>query len=261
MLHESLKSSRRCSTHLALYGNVGLIRAKCGRCGDLSIVLDGCTTCCGAAVEEAPDAWQRIIEPEFERRQPSAAEKLFILSIQENKCLYCDERFGSFVWRKAKRVRLKIHWDHFVPFAYNANNSGANFVAACHICNGIKKDKIFDSVEEARVHIVALREVSEAVDLMPPLQEPVPAEPEKPKILLAKVPERRVDRKSPPPKPVPPLREPTVTKPPDECAHCHKPFFRRRKNQVYCAPVCKTSAWRERTDGRGFMSWLRRLFR
>lgn len=39
-----------------------------------------------------------------------------------------------------------------------ACNSTPNFVAACHVCNGIKSDKLFQTLDEARVFIQLARE-------------------------------------------------------------------------------------------------------
>jgi 5-methylcytosine-specific restriction endonuclease McrA len=54
---------------------------------------------------------------------------------------------------------LKVNWDHVVPFSYSQNNYAYNFVAACQICNGIKGSQMFKTLEEARIHIRAIRDV------------------------------------------------------------------------------------------------------
>ena len=48
---------------------------------------------------------------------------------------------------------LRVVWDHLEPYCYKANNDDSNFVAACHICNGIKTDLCFRYVEDARKYI------------------------------------------------------------------------------------------------------------
>lgn len=48
---------------------------------------------------------------------------------------------------------LRLNWDHFVPFAYGRTNASANWVAACHVCNGIKSCRVFDTVLEAQEYI------------------------------------------------------------------------------------------------------------
>lgn len=144
--------------HLAVYGNVGLIRVPCPGCGDWSLVVDGVALCCDIACDPDPQRWKRVVEPEFKRALPSAEERRAALWRQDNRCLYCDALFGSFIFRKKRHTRVMVRWDHFVPFSYCADNSDTNFVAACQICNGIKSDKMFQTVQEARNYIAARRE-------------------------------------------------------------------------------------------------------
>jgi hypothetical protein len=68
-------------------------------------------------------------------------------------CFYCDRRFGATVFRAGKPIALRINWDHVNPYAYSLNNHDQNFVAACHVCNGIKSSLIFRSTDEAKTHI------------------------------------------------------------------------------------------------------------
>ena len=44
---------------------------------------------------------------------------------------------------------IVLHWDHLLPFAFSYNNTDGNFVAACSICNHIKRDRIFDKIQDA----------------------------------------------------------------------------------------------------------------
>lgn len=148
----------RVATHLAVYGNVGLIRATCPECAHPAIVIDGELQCCGVQLKDSPTCWKRVVEPEFERKQPSLDEQRACLWRQDGRCIYCTLPFGSYVFRRSRHVKLQVRWDHFVPFSYSADNSDANFVAACQICNGIKSDKLFNTLEEAQAHIAARRE-------------------------------------------------------------------------------------------------------
>lgn len=102
------------------------------------------------------------------RRRPSAARKRGILALQKDRCLYCDHRFGAVVKRKGRTVTLRLHWDHFVPFAYGHTNADANWVAACHVCNGIKYCRMFDTVGEAQRFILA-RWVEKGYEIQHPL--------------------------------------------------------------------------------------------
>lgn len=89
------------------------------------------------------------------RRKPGKVIRDRILRRQDDRCLYCGHRFGDTVWRRGRQVTLMLNWDHLVPYAYLAANPDDNWVAACHVCNGIKSSLIFQSVEEARDHILA----------------------------------------------------------------------------------------------------------
>lgn len=94
------------------------------------------------------------------------------LEDQDYRCFYCFRRFGSTVFRdrtkghrlatrvfgesvgfEPNRIRLQLNWDHLIPWDYSRNNQNRNFVAACHVCNGIKRDLIFDTEAEARLYV------------------------------------------------------------------------------------------------------------
>jgi len=104
--------------------------------------------------EVDPKRYKRETEPEFKRSLPSAEDRKRILEMQEGRCFYCSKEFGERYWYKGRYVRLKLHWDHMVPFVYSQNNHGYNFAAACHVCNGIKGALMFHDVEQAQVHIL-----------------------------------------------------------------------------------------------------------
>jgi len=87
------------------------------------------------------------------KRKPNAAIRQRILERQGNACLYCDLPIGAHVPRRGKLITLRLNWDHFIPHAYAASNGHDNWVAACHVCNGIKHSKIFNTVIEAQLFI------------------------------------------------------------------------------------------------------------
>lgn len=87
------------------------------------------------------------------RKKPTVEQRREILNRQNNRCLYCDNEFGAEVRRKMMAINLRLHWDHFVPYSYGLTNGGTNWVAACHVCNGIKSARMFDSVAEAQAYI------------------------------------------------------------------------------------------------------------
>lgn len=89
------------------------------------------------------------------RRTPTNAQREIITANQKNRCLYCDLRIGTVVWRGIYNVRLQVNWDHFVPYSYGRTNASSNWVLACHICNGIKGCRMFETVVEAQEYIRA----------------------------------------------------------------------------------------------------------
>lgn len=150
------KASASRNRHLAIYGNVSIERARCSACNDMAFVFGGKSACCGAPTEDTGLSYKRMSEPQWCRKGPPRKEKLKILEEQDGKCAYCDRRLGSYVRREGKLIRLVTNWDHFLPYSMTANNYGHNFVAACHICNGIKSSKVFQTLEEAREHVVSV---------------------------------------------------------------------------------------------------------
>lgn len=92
------------------------------------------------------------------RRAPRLADRIRVQEVQGNRCLYCEIPIGTTIWRRSQSVTLRTNWDHFVPYSYLVRNPGANWVLACHVCNGIKSCRMFDSVQAARDTILPIRE-------------------------------------------------------------------------------------------------------
>lgn len=92
------------------------------------------------------------------RRAPRLAERIRVQEAQGNRCLYCELPIGTAIWRRAQTVILRTNWDHFVPYSYLARNPDNNWVLACHVCNGIKTARMFDTVQTARQVILPVRE-------------------------------------------------------------------------------------------------------
>jgi len=135
----------------ALYGSVAIPRTECKECKEDTFIIEGRTACCGESV--AVEKIKKVIRESisvFGRRPPPPAEQKEILEKQGNLCFYCNKFFGTLVFRKNKPLRLKINYDHMIPYSYLQANKNTNFVASCHVCNGIKSDKIFATIEEAR---------------------------------------------------------------------------------------------------------------
>src|ERR1035437_3974933 len=140
-------------TTLALYGNIAIKCGYCNTCEGMAFVLDGALACCGAEFAENAERYERIFQPEPRRRQPKPTHKKRILDEQGFRCLYCERSFGAVVERNGKSVKLKINWDHQVPYSLSQNNMNDNFVAACQICNNMKHNHVLQTLDEARVSL------------------------------------------------------------------------------------------------------------
>lgn len=145
--------------HIALYGNRSILRDRCHVCDRQAFILDGKFACCGAPASGDPARKvKRETQPEQRRRLLSAAEREEQLDRQENKCFYCFYTLGGYVQQRYTNgricwKRLKVNWDHQVPYVLTQDNTAQNFVAACHVCNGIKAAFLFQTVEEARLYV------------------------------------------------------------------------------------------------------------
>jgi 5-methylcytosine-specific restriction endonuclease McrA len=146
------------SAVLSLYGNAAIPKGYCPSCQMWAFIIDGKLRCCGKPYSAPPTKIKREIEPEFRRRRPGIAAQRAILDEQGHVCLYCGQMFGIMKHRRDKTVKLRLVWDHLHPYVSTADNHSGNFVAACQICNGIKSDHIYHTLDEARLHIQLRRE-------------------------------------------------------------------------------------------------------
>lgn len=162
--------------HLAVYGITQIPRAYCKKCKGIALIVDGKFACCDRKFLEQADIKQYkiICETGESRKKPSAEECKRILELQNNKCLYCDKPFGT-PYYKDNRVRMtKLHFDHLVPYSYTKSNK-LTFVAACNICNLIKSNRVFNTVEEV-YHYVQYRRKKKNIfyyEDLPPMPEEV----------------------------------------------------------------------------------------
>lgn len=101
------------------------------------------------------------------RTRPRSADRKRVAASQGDDCLYCGIPIGTVITRqvplkkrysRSTMVTLQRTWDHFVPYAYLLRNPASNWVLACHVCNLIKKARMFDTVEDARKVILPERE-------------------------------------------------------------------------------------------------------
>ncbi|WP_407563352.1 hypothetical protein [Streptomyces sp. 184] len=115
------------------------------------------------AKELQPGDWRRAVYGRSQitgttrRRAPLKADKERIITKQGYVCLYCEIPLSTVIRRGRREITLKVNWDHFVPYAYSLRNPSDNWVLACHVCNGIKLARMFDSVEAARQAILPER--------------------------------------------------------------------------------------------------------
>ena len=108
----------------------------------------------------------------MKRYKPSATAQADLLMAWENRCAYCRLPFGLFVWKRGigawtrgqgherryykanhGAIVLRLEWDHFIPFAYSGSCDSTQFLPACHLCNQIKSDKVFRTIEGVREYL------------------------------------------------------------------------------------------------------------
>lgn len=140
----------------ALYGAVAMRRAHCDACGGMALVLDGALQCCDTHVAEAGvERIKRVVDVIDVRRSLSQSQKRAIVEQQDGRCYVCERQFGTLVRRGGRPVRLRIEFDHVIPFAFTHSSLFEAFAAACHVCNRFKSDRIFTSLDELRVYTQA----------------------------------------------------------------------------------------------------------
>lgn len=123
-------------------------------------------TCCGGIAESADkEKTRNMVHGKVVRKRPPKQTQSLILTKQGNACGYCRHEFGSYYMRTKRMVRgmyctqssqmqkLRVYWDHFVPYAYLQSNPTNNWVAACQVCNGIKGSKTFETFEEVNAYV------------------------------------------------------------------------------------------------------------
>lgn len=139
--------------YVAFYGNVKIEKAWCRDCDGYAFVIDDHLVCCNTRVSGLPAYTKRESEPDQRRRVLPASVKRAKLEAQHHRCFYCDRSFGSLVHRRGKSMRLRVHYDHMVPYAYSQDNEADNFVAACHVCNSLKHAFYFNTLDEAQLFL------------------------------------------------------------------------------------------------------------
>lgn len=140
-------------THSALYGNTKLIRSYCKRCRRMAFVLDGLIQCCDTPVYRTAKRVIRMTLATQVRKKPSKKQQDELLEQYRWSCAYCERAFGSYAKYGNEVRKIRINWDHKVPWIYNQNNHDENFLPACQCCNAWKSSKIFANIDEVRLFV------------------------------------------------------------------------------------------------------------
>jgi len=142
------------------YGSTALYKGWCEDCKGYYFVLHNELQCCDKPFEK-PERIElhRDIETGYSRKHISKKIKDKILNRQKYGCFYCGQDLFEPIWsKKSKRyITRKYHIDHLVPWSYSGNDSIGNLVASCSLCNNIKSNLIFDTMEDARNYVLDCR--------------------------------------------------------------------------------------------------------
>ena len=143
---------------IAFYGSQSLLRGSCEFCGSQTFVIDGENACCGST----PDTIRivdvrRLTSPGGRRKGTLGVKhKARILQAQEYRCFWCEHVFGTtYIHKETHTNRLSlralvIEWDHHIPYSFSQDNRPSNMVASCQVCNRLKHDLYYDTVEQGQ---------------------------------------------------------------------------------------------------------------
>ena len=93
----------------------------------------------------------------MKRKRIFKSIKDIILKEQNYKCIFCGCDLGGYVLKRGNLIKLKTHFDHFIPWVYSRDNLYKNLNASCNICNQIKSDMCFDDLKQAAKYILNVR--------------------------------------------------------------------------------------------------------
>ena len=137
-------------------GKVTLFREKCPECHEYNLSGNKTFVCtrCDVTYGKQNIRKTRIITKR-RRVPPPKKIKQSVLKKQQNKCYWCGREFGMWYTRPSRNTmkQLSVAWDHRLPYNYLQRNPDDNWVASCHICNGMKSDMVFDDPEECRNYL------------------------------------------------------------------------------------------------------------
>ena len=155
--------------HKAIYGKTALLRGKCPECKEEAFVIDNEYQCCGlTATIPSHIGIQKITQGKIrtKTRILSPKTRIKILKEQSHRCFYCrcDLENSWYITRKAKRPKkIKIHFDHVVPWTYSEDDSVVNMVATCNLCNSYKGTRVFNSLKQLKEYLKKTRQMRSVV--------------------------------------------------------------------------------------------------
>src|SRR3990167_8085966 len=97
--------------HLAIYGNVKMLRVYCEKCKSMTLVVDSIKLCCNKEINNLAVKRTRNMISGGERKRPNKLLQKKILEFQGNKCLYCNQPFGTTYIRNNKILFTRLHFD------------------------------------------------------------------------------------------------------------------------------------------------------
>jgi len=138
-----------------VYGNIVLYEIKCKLCKEKNLVGDpyGCCPSCNKPFKEEKINKTEIIVGS-KRMRPKKATKKRIKDEQDGHCYWCGRLFGEIYEKNNKIMRLRINYDHKIPFSFCKSNHEDNFVGACNVCNTFKSSMVFDDEKICRDYLL-----------------------------------------------------------------------------------------------------------
>ena len=139
-------------SYRAIYGKASFIKAYCEDCETEAFIINGCYACCDSKyIKDNIDRTIYVTQKSNKRKAITTKERRGLIEQQNNRCFYCDCDLGGYYIRNNTLRKIKAHIDHVHPFS--AVGNATEFVAACNVCNQIKSNKVFSSMDELIDHI------------------------------------------------------------------------------------------------------------
>lgn len=152
-------------SYVAIYGTLKVKRMFCRSCRCWTIIAkDGKKLCCDKKYYGDPKEFKSMVEARSKRKGPGRKVKKQLLEKFNFSCCYCGRKFGTYVSLNSIFKKIRVNWDHKIPFSYSYNNAGENFLPACSFCNGWKSNKMFQTMDEARIYVTNKWEETKAVN-------------------------------------------------------------------------------------------------